>query len=117
MRQEVLKILSQIAPDEKIKMGFLVDTVHKVGRTRDDNKPRPVIIQFNMRTFRMKIWRESRNADILKKMNLHIAKDLTCFEKDCRNKLWPLVEQARKDGKKTRWQGPTVIIDRVKFTA
>ncbi|KAM4563417.1 uncharacterized protein PAE49_011494 isoform 1-T1 [Odontesthes bonariensis] len=117
VRHEVLKILSQIAPDEKSKMGFLVDTVHRVGRPRDDNKPRPVIIQFNMRTFRIKIWRESRNADILKKMNLRMAEDLTRFEKDCRNKLWPLVEQARKDGKKTRWQGPIVFIDGVKFTA
>lgn len=116
MSAEVLKILSQIALDDKSNLGFLVGTVHGVGCPSDGNKPRPVIIQFNMRTFRFKIWKESQNADIMKKMNLRIAKDLNRSERECRNKLWPLVKQARKEGKKTRWQGPVVFIDGVKFT-
>lgn len=98
VREEVLKIMSQIAPDEKSKLGFLIDTVHRIGRPRDDKSPRPVIIQFNMRTFRFKIWKDSRNAEVMKRMNLRIAEDLTRAERDCRNKLWPLVEQ--EDGRK-----------------
>lgn len=70
-----------------------------------------------MRTFRDKIWKDSQNADVMKKMKLHITEDLSHFERDCRNKLWPMVEQARKDGKKTRWHGPFVFTDGVKFSA
>ena len=117
VREEVMKILSQITPDDKSKLGFLIDTVHRVGRPRDDKTPRPIIIQFNMRTFRYKIWKDSRNAEIMKNLNLRVAEDLTRSERECRNKLWPLVEQARKDGKKTRWQGPVAFIDGVKFDA
>lgn len=116
VREEVMKILAQIAPNEKSKLGFLVDTVHRVGRPREDKSSRPVIIQFNMRTFREKIWKDSRNADVMKKMKLRITEDLTRFERDCRNKLWPMVEQARKDDKKTRWQGLFVFIGGVKFS-
>ena len=87
VRTEVMKIMSQIAPEEKSRMAFLVDTVHRVGRPRDDRMPRPIIMQFNMRTFRYKIWKESQNADIMKTMNLRIAEDLTRAERDCRNKL------------------------------
>lgn len=108
--------MSQIAPEEESKLGFLVDTVHRVERPRDDKTPRPIIKQFNMRTFRNKVWKNSRNADVMKKMNLRTADDLTCSERECRNKLWPLVEQARKEVK-TRWQGPVVFINGVRFAA
>ena len=117
VRAEVMKIMSQIAPDDTSKIGFLIDSVHRVGRPRDDKTPRPTIIQFNMRTFRYKIWKESRNADIMKRMNLRIAEDLTRAERECRNKQWPQVEQARKMGKKTRWQGPVAYIDGVRCVA
>lgn len=116
MREEVLKIMSQIAPDDTSKLGFLVDMAHRVGRPRD-NKTSCLIIQFNMCTLRYKIWKDSHDADVMKRMNLRKAGDLTCSKKDCRNKLWPLFEQAHKEGNKTRWQGPVTFIDGVRFTA
>ena len=117
VRHEVMALLAQIAPNEERKLGFLVDTIHRVGRPREDGSIRPVIIQFNMRTFRDKIWKDSRNHDVMKKRNLRFAEDLTRYERECRDKLWPMVEQARKDNKKTRWQGSVVFIDDTKFTA
>lgn len=59
LRKQIFQIFGQIAPDEKNKLGFLVDTIHQVGSPRDDRSPRPVIIQFTMRTFRQKIWKTS----------------------------------------------------------
>lgn len=53
----------------------------------------------------------------MKEKKLWMAEDLTDQEKQSRNKLWPLVKQARTEGKKTKWQGPVAIIDGVRFTA
>ncbi|KAK2847570.1 hypothetical protein Q5P01_010569 [Channa striata] len=117
VRKDILELMAQVAPEDQSNLGFLIDTVHGVGRPRDDKKPRPVIIQFNLLSFRNKIWKVSRTADIMKQRSLRLTEDLTRSEKDCRNKLWPLVEKARKEGKKTRWQGPVVFIEGVRFAA
>lgn len=65
-RKKVFDIFSKVIPEEKNKPGFLVDTVHRIGRPSEDRSPRPVIIQFTMRTFKQKIWRASVNADVMK---------------------------------------------------
>lgn len=111
MTKEVLEIIAQIVPEEKNNLGFMVDTVHP----REDDTTRPIIMQFTTRTFRYKVWRAFLNADVMK--NLRMAEDLTYVERQCRNKLWPLVKQARTEGKKTKWQSPVGIIDGVIFTA
>lgn len=117
LRKQIFQIFGQMAPDEKNKLGFLVDTIHRVGRPRDDRSPRPVIIQFTMRTFRQKIWKASMTAAVMREKKLRLAEDLTYAERQCRMKLWPLVEKARKDGKKTAWRGPDVIIEGKRITA
>lgn len=117
VRKEVMGIIAQIIPEEKSRLGFLVDTVHRVGGIRDENKPRPIIMQFTMRNFRHKVWRASLNSDVMKENKLRMAEDLTYMERQCRNKLWPIVKQARDEGKKTKWIGPVAIIDGVRHTA
>lgn len=62
--------MSQIAPDDKSKYESLIDTAHRVGCPKDDKTPRPIIKQFNMRTFRYKIYKDSGNVDITRRMNL-----------------------------------------------
>lgn len=116
-RKQVFNILGHIAPDDGNRMGFLIDTVHRIGRPREGKSARPVIIQFTMRTFRQKIWKESLSVQVMKERKLRFAEDLTYREKQCRKKLWPLVEKARKEGKKTSWRGPDVIIDGRRMTA
>lgn len=102
---------------EKNKLGFLVDTVHRIGQPGENRGPRPVIIQFTMCTFRQKFWRASMNATVMKKKKLRLSEDLTYWERQCRKKLWPLVDKARKEGKKTTWRGPDAIIDGKKVAA
>lgn len=116
-RKQIFQIFGQIAPDERNKLDFLVDTIHRIGRPRDDRSPRPVIIQFTMRTFRQKIWKTSMTAAVMREKKLRLAEDLTYGERQCRKKLWPLVEKAHKDGKKTAWRGPDVIIKGKRITA
>lgn len=94
VRKEMLEIIAQIIPDERSKFGFMVDTVHRVGRPRENQSTRPIVIQFTMRTFRYKVWRASLTADVMKEKKLRMAEDLTYQEKQCKNKLWPLVKHA-----------------------
>ena len=116
-RLKVLELFAQICPEETPKLGFMVDSVHRVGSQREDGSPRPIIIQFTMRTFRQSVWRASATSAVMKEKNLRLAEDLTYLERQNRNTLWPLVEKARLAGKKTKWQGAVAIIDGVRFTA
>lgn len=115
-RRQVLNVFGDILPEEKNKLDFLVDTVHRTGRRMEDTRYRPVIIQFTMRTFRQKIWQASKNATVMKEKRLRLAEDLTFQEKQSRNKLWPLVKQARDERKKTSWRGPDAIIEGKRVT-
>lgn len=117
LRQQVCDLFTKLIPSDETKMEFLVDTVHRVGTQRKDGSPRPVLIQFALRTYRQKIWKASMKARVLMDKGLRVAEDLTFWERQCRNKLWPLVDKARKEGKKTTWRGPDVIIEGKKITA
>lgn len=117
LRQQVYHLFSSLIPADETKMEFLVDTIHRVGIQRKDGSPRPVLIQFGLRTYRQKIWKASLKAKVLIDKGLRVTEDLTFWERQCRNKLWPLVDRARKEGKKTSWRGPDVIIEGKKITA
>lgn len=115
IRAEIMKLFAALAPEEKEKMGFLIDNVHRVGVPRD-NSNRPIIIQFNMQTFRNKIWKISRDNKMLKEQKLLLKEDLTQADRMERNRLWPLVEEARKQGKKAGFRGPHAYIEGKKVT-
>lgn len=68
------------------------------------------------RTHRDKIWKDAKISAILKETKIKIIEDLTHEAKDARNKLWPLVEQARKEGKKAGFRGPYTHIDGQRVT-
>ncbi len=115
IRVDIMKLFATLAPEDKEKIGFLVDTVHRVGVPRD-NTNRPVIIQFTMRNFRNKIWKISRENDLLKEKKLMLKEDLTLADRMERNRLWPLVEAARKQGKRASFRGPDAYIEGKKVT-
>lgn len=115
IRVDIMKLFAALVPEEKEKIGFLVDTVHRVGVPRD-NANRPVIIQFTMRNFRDKIWKVSRENEILREKKLMLKEDLTHADRMERNRLWPLVEAARKQGKRASFRGPDSYIEGKKVT-
>lgn len=65
IRAEVMNIFTALAPEDKEKVDFLFDTVHRVG-VPWDNSTWPVISQFTVETFRNKIRKISRDNKILK---------------------------------------------------
>ncbi len=58
-----------------------------------------------------RIWIDAKNSEVLKQKNIKITEDLTQYVKDARAKLWPLMEEARRQKKITGFKEPFVIID------
>lgn len=91
-----------------------IDVVHRIGRLQDSknsNAPRPVIIRFLSRSARDMVWKLSKANDLLTKKHLCFKEDLTLADKEARRKLWPLVEKARKEGKRAHFVGNKAYID------
>lgn len=115
IRPEIMTLFAALAPEDKERLDFLVDTVHRVGVPRD-NSNRPVIIQFTMRAFRNKIWKISRDSKMLKELKLMLKEDLTQADRMERSRLWPIVEKARKEGKQAGYRGPHAYIEGKRVT-
>lgn len=89
-----------------------IDIVHHLGRYQETStRPRTTIIRFTNRSTRDFLWMMSKKSEYLKINKLRFAEDLTADDKAIRNKLWPMIEAAKKEGKKAHFSGTRVIID------
>ncbi|XDV11857.1 hypothetical protein PO909_000662 [Leuciscus waleckii] len=111
-------ICEAVVPAFAGKSHELINVVHHLGRVRSDGtlppgpkKPRGIILQFTMRHFRDALWKAAKNSPYLATHHLRFAEDLS--PEDCvqRNKLWPLVERARQQGKRAYFVGPKAYVD------
>lgn len=117
IKKTIIDILAQVSPDIAQDLHLSVDLVHRLGpRPADHRSSRRIMVQFLSRSHRDKIWRDARTSKFLKERNVKIFEDLTQDMKDARNKLWPLVEQARKEGKKAGFRGAHALIDGKRIT-
>ncbi|KAL1271990.1 hypothetical protein QQF64_031006 [Cirrhinus molitorella] len=64
-----------------------------------------------MRHFRDTLWKAAKNSPYLAKHHLRFAEDLSPEDREQRNKLWPLVEKARQQGRRAHFVGPKAYID------
>lgn len=73
-----------------------------------DNQPRsPLLLEQPERWF----GKEPRTRIISHPGKSLFGEDLTSRDKETRNKLWPHIETARKEGKKAFFRGAKAIID------
>ena len=56
------------------------------------------------------VWKSAKNTDYLTSRKIRFREDLTSRDKETRNKLWPHIETARKEGKKAFFRGTKAII-------
>lgn len=113
-REVVIGILTRVLPWSVEKLRVAVDTVHRLGKRNDaanNRLPRPVIIQFAMRTVRDEVWKKSREARVCKEMNLHFKEDFSREDREARAKLWPKVQEARRNGKRAFLKEGYALID------
>lgn len=116
IRSKVMNILISVLP-EKNRVEAAVDVVHRLGRNNDQKggntaKPRPVIIRFSKRETKDAIWSASRNNGYLQANHLWFKQDLTAVDKEKRERLWPIVDKARKEGKVAYFVGSRAFVDK-----
>lgn len=118
VKQLIVDLFSEISPDIADKLPMAVDVAHRLGpRSDKERSSRRIIVQFISRSHRDKIWRDARTSTVLKQKKIRILEDLTQSVKEARNKLWPLVEQARKKGKRAGFRGASAVIDGKRISA
>lgn len=112
IKAKVINICCAMIPDSQQKIRDDIDIVHRLGRHQGNlNRPRTTIIRFTNRSTRDLLWRVAKRSEYLKNNKLRFTEDLTAEDKATRNKLWPIIEAAKKEGKKAHFAGTRVIID------
>lgn len=99
VKQRVVDICRAIVPELGDPLHFHIVVTHRVGR-RSEDKVRPIIIRFTSRATKETIWKNAKSADNLTARKIRFGEDLTSRDQETRNKLWPHIEAARKEGKK-----------------
>jgi len=118
VRKILIDLFGKVSPEIADQFVYTLDVAHRLGpRSEGAHSSRRIIVQFLSRNVRDKIWRDARTAAILKERKIRIFEDLTQSTKDARNKLWPLVERARKEGKRAGFRGPFAYIDGKRISA
>ena len=90
-----------MVPDAHAKIRKDIDIVHRLGRYQENmRRSRMTIIRFTNRSTRDLLWKKAKTCEYLTKNKLRFAVDLTSADKTLRDKLWPIIEAAKKEGKK-----------------
>ncbi|KAK5883614.1 hypothetical protein CesoFtcFv8_019919 [Champsocephalus esox] len=114
-REVVIGILTRVVPLSVEKLRDSVDTVHRLGMkgnaATSNNTPRSIIIQFGMRTVRDEIWKKSKDARVCIEMHIRFKEDFSKEDREARSKLWPLVQEARRKGKRAFLKEGFALID------
>lgn len=111
VKMVVIELFRNLSPHTAEKLQDMVDIAHRLGPKSGNTNPRRIIVQFLSRTCRDAIWAEAKRSELLKQKKIRILEDLTQEDKEARNKLWPLVEKARREGKKAGFNGPVAFIN------
>lgn len=109
-RGEVIGLFAEIAPHLFQKLDDFVDTVHRIGK-KEPGKPRQMIVQFTMWKYRDEFWKSTKNSSVCRERGVRFTEDLTREDRLTRAELWPLIDQARKAGKKAYYRGPFGYIE------
>lgn len=114
-REIVIGILTRVVPLSVDRLRDSVDTVHRLGKRNDpatsNNTPRAIIIQFGMRNIRDEVWKKSRDAKVCSEMHIRFKEDFSSEDRVARAKLWPLVQEARRNGKRACLKEGYALID------
>ncbi len=99
VKNVILEIFGNVSPESAAALANSVDIVHRLGPKSAKDRSRRIIVQFTSRSVRDKIWKDAKSSDYLRRNNYRVLEDLSLNMKEECNKLWPLVKQARDEGK------------------
>ena len=112
VRMEVIRICQAVVPENKKRLPEVIDTVHRLGAKKKDGSARSIIIQFSSRVHRAAVWAAAKDCQYLRDNHLRFAEDLCQVDRDNREKMWPLVDAARKQGKRAFFVGGRCFIEK-----
>ncbi|KAK7881536.1 hypothetical protein WMY93_029945 [Mugilogobius chulae] len=98
----------KIAPD--LKLEEAVDIVHRLGK-RVDGRNRNIVILFSQRRIKEELWKRTKDSPVCKQEGISFAEMLPQEDLQDRQRLWPLIEEARRAGKRAYFRGPHAFID------
>lgn len=112
IRGEVVKICQCVLPSAKDKLQDVTDIVHCLGRPQqgDTVRPRVIIMQFSVCSYRDAVWKAAKNSTFLKDNGLRFMEDFSPGDHERRRKLWPEVQKARAEGKTAYFVGGRAFI-------
>ncbi len=110
LKARVIAICINVVPWAEREFHLHIDIVQRIGK-RSEVKPRPVIIRFIARSTLELLWETYKRSEHHLFWKLWFGKELTAKQKDMRKKLWPIIEAARKEGKRAFFAGATPIVD------
>lgn len=110
VKQCVIDICRAVVPEAGDLLRFHINVSHRVGR-RTGDKVRPVITRFTSRSTKELAWKSAKGSEYLMSTKLRFGEDLTIKDKETRNRLWPHIEAARKEGTKAFFIWAKSIID------
>lgn len=113
IRDVVIGILTRVVPMSVDQLRLEVDTVHRLGKRgpENNNLSRPIIMQFTRRTVRDEVWSMSREARVCKEKHITFKQDFSKEDREAREKLWPRVDEAKRQGKRAYLREGYAIID------
>ncbi|CAI5669786.1 unnamed protein product [Oreochromis niloticus] len=106
VRGKVIEICQSALPEQNHRLPDVIDTVHRLGAKRQGStRPRGIIVQFTSRIYRDAVWKAAKTSSYLQDNHLRFAEDLSREDRERRDKLWPLIDKARKEGKPAYFVG------------
>ncbi len=115
LKKRVFDICCSVAPKAAPDFDKHIDIVLRVGQ-KTEGKTRPIIMSFKERSTKELLLTASYSSKYLFSSPLQFKDVLTAGDIKTRNRLWPLIEAARKEGKKAFFIGAKALIDGKKIS-
>lgn len=107
----------EVLPHEAAKLPDAIDVAHRLGTKRaNETRPHATIVRFTARRFRDAAWKAAKGSEFLRNQGIHFKEDLTKEDRDCRQKLLPLIKKACDDGKSAYFVGGRGFIEGTEVT-
>ncbi len=111
VKMVIIELFRKLSPHSVEKLQDMIDIALRLGPKSGNANPGRIIVQFLSCTCQDAIWAEVKRSELLKQKKIWILEDLTQKDKEARNKLWPLIEKARREGKKAGFNGLLAFIN------
>lgn len=114
LKKRVIAICRSVAPEAALDFDKHIDIVLRVGQKKEGTN-RPIIMGFKEKSTMELLLTTSYSSEYHLSSPLRFKDVLTARDINTRNRLWPRIKAARKEGKKAFFIGAKAIIDGIEI--